>query len=69
MSCACGWEFIAEASHINAQKALCGLPSDLQEQIALLNTWFLHDPEAYTVQEGAPVSDVLRGMLGQRALS
>ena len=28
--------------------------------IALPNTWSPHDPKAYMVQEGAPMSDVLR---------
>jgi len=47
-----------------AQGAEQGAAPGPAQQIALPGAWDPQDPSAYTVQEGAPVSHILTGMLG-----
>jgi len=47
-----------------AQGAAQGAAQGPAQQIVLPGAWDPQDPDAYTVQEGALVSDILTGMLG-----
>ena len=59
-----GWGFMAEASHINARKAVPG--DKAVGTLIPVRQLSMQDHENYTVAEGAPVRDILKGMLGPR---
>ena len=58
-----GWEFMAEASHINAQKAVRGLASDLQEFHAQAQD----NSAAQLMQQGAAAGEAAAQITGEEA--
>ena len=58
-----GWEFMAEASHINAKKAVRGLASDLQEFHAQAQD----NSAAQLMQQGAAAGEAAAQITGEEA--
>ena len=58
-----GWEFMAEASHINAKKAVRGLASDLQEFHAQAQD----NSAAQLMQHGAAAGEAVAQITGEEA--
>ena len=58
-----GWEFMAEASHINAKKAVRGLASDLQEFHAQAQD----NSAAQLMQQGAAAGEAVAQITGEEA--
>ena len=58
-----GWEFMAEASHINAKKAVRGLASDLQEFHAQAQG----NSAAQLMQQGAAAGEAVAQITGEEA--
>jgi hypothetical protein len=58
-----GWDFMAEASHINAQKAVRGLASDLQEFHAQAQD----NSAAQLMQQGAAAGEAAAQITGEEA--
>ena len=58
-----GWDFMAEASHINAKKAVRGLASDLQEFHAQAQD----NSAAQLMQQGAAAGEAAAQITGEEA--
>ena len=58
-----GWDFMAEASHINAKKAVRGLASDLQEFHAQAQD----NSAAQLMQQGAAAGEAVAQITGEEA--